>query len=371
MKKHTIILFIIKLISHFSFGQTFQQVALTQQPSNEIYISLSYRKVVNPMAIGQGFTYFVENLTDDNIDVYFDIVAKTVCGNEVSDKAVNSLKPREKSGGGNEVGGDAMISYVKKQDCEGNKISYIDNGNTITGTNRINDVYIKNLVVKHRPKKLVESKRPNEKTKKQLADEEKLNQAMMKQLEKDFDIAHNAKKEEPVEEPEVYESSFPKTKNENSNLNNLSANTIKLTTPYFERLGKQIVFYRDSVLKRQESKYSKYVEYGKLAEDFDFYFGSIKITAKKNTNIEFFYGYLDKSMNYDKSNIGNVIHFRNKNTFKCTECRCKTNYFGEPSESEFIFKADYSFIVEFYYECKIPRLTQGNIGNTFNKKWPN
>lgn len=178
------------------------------------------------MAIGQGFTYIVENLTDDDIDVYFDIVAKTVCGNEVSDKAFNSLKPREKSGGGNEVGGDAMISYVKKQDCEGNKISYIDNGNTITGTNRINDVYIKNLVVKHRPKKLVESKRPNEKTKKQLADEEKLNQAMMKQLEKDFDIAHNAKKEEPSNEPETYEKQ-PVTEAGNINKMNVAQNKIE------------------------------------------------------------------------------------------------------------------------------------------------
>jgi len=59
-----------------SFAQKSVKLSLLQQPSNEVYISLFYSKVANPMAIGQGFSYKIENLTNDEIDVYFDIVAK-------------------------------------------------------------------------------------------------------------------------------------------------------------------------------------------------------------------------------------------------------------------------------------------------------
>lgn len=138
------------------------KVDIWPQPSKDVHISLVYSRVTNPYAIGQGFTYNIENLTDYELDVSFEIVAKTVCGNEVADNAVNLLRAREKSGGGDELFGDAMVSFVKKQDCEGNKIviAYDNQGNPLTGINRIESVYIRKLSVKRVAKKPADKKAP-------------------------------------------------------------------------------------------------------------------------------------------------------------------------------------------------------------------
>lgn len=167
------------------------------QPSSELHFKYAYQVDYNVLAGGQPFTFKATNVSAKRIRATFDLVALTICNNEVREKFDIALDPNESIGFGDALFGNAYIALVTKNDCaDSNPVEYPYKGKKLTGKNKIKDVYIKNLVISPIPKKLAvkagdhyvnSANNPSAKPKTELTDDEKLNQAMMKQLEKDFD----------------------------------------------------------------------------------------------------------------------------------------------------------------------------------------
>jgi hypothetical protein len=160
---------------------------------------------------GQPYGAKVTNLTKEVLDVSFDIIVTTVCGKEVRGGGFNHqyIDP---------LGTETHFSVVWNQiitkfDCaNGESTSYIStNSKIVNGINRIKSIRIENLVVKIVPKQNNEHKTvavkansigsrhtDQKKQNVELTDDEKLNKAMMKKLEKDFDDEQKANKVERV-----------------------------------------------------------------------------------------------------------------------------------------------------------------------------
>lgn len=174
------------------------------QPSSEVHFKYAY-SAASSIYIGQPFTFKATNVGVKGVRLTFDLVALTVCNKEVKQNFDIALDIKESKGFGNAFFDNEYIASVNKVDCEeGIPIEYLYKGKMLKGKNRIKDVYVKNLIINPLPeKKLAVSANgtPNDlsndsgtKTKKELADEERLNQSMMKKLEKDFDEDKNQRK---------------------------------------------------------------------------------------------------------------------------------------------------------------------------------
>jgi len=91
---------------------------------------------------GQGFAVYLKNTTKDTLIVSGSVVAKTVCSNEVVTNFNVTLLPYSIASGGN-FGSNNLTGVVTKADCIG---KLLPNNNNYT--NRIEDVIVRNIVVK-------------------------------------------------------------------------------------------------------------------------------------------------------------------------------------------------------------------------------
>ena len=318
---------IIFFITNTIFGQLKEgkfYLSPPIQPSAEVHFKYAY-SIASSIYVGQTFTFKATNVSLKRIRVKFDLIARTNCGNEVKVPFDILLDPKESKGYGDAFFDNEYIASVTKNDCaEGKPVTYTFKGKSLTGKNKINDVYIKNLVVNPLPDKLATSANANDtkngtKPKKELTDDEKLNQAMMAQLEKDFEEDKKPKKVESYSSPSYKTnttlSSTTKKENSSATTKKAEAETVYKSTPFFRKQGKEILFYKNSIKCFSNNKQdllgndiSGEIYEGILAEDFSFsLLGTGEyVTAKKDTKMYFSY-------TLGPSNNGRMVQFVLKN----------------------------------------------------------
>ena len=213
MRKGIICLLINICLSTLILGQNTGlnvYTPLYSQPSYKLNIKLVHRVVESKMLAGQPFCCKIKNLTNNQLQVTFNLVAITICGNEVVggyDDII--IEPNETI---NQCGdfSIALNNYiVTEKDCAGEAGSYTSNGKIYNGINRIRSVKIENLEVKEIVKDNRKGgatlkandpgKNGTKKSSEELSDDEKLNRAMMAKLEKDFDNERKPKKEKTAD----------------------------------------------------------------------------------------------------------------------------------------------------------------------------
>ncbi len=100
--------------------KSIESIELTvTQPSTHLNIRLLYDPFY--MITGQQYAIIVQNLSNKNMHVKGQLVAVLVCGNEVSTKFDEVLKPFQKKGGDTDDG-TGMSDKVKKEDCQNPEI---------------------------------------------------------------------------------------------------------------------------------------------------------------------------------------------------------------------------------------------------------
>jgi hypothetical protein len=222
MKKTKILIALFISLVNYSFSQLKEgkfYLSPSVQPSSEVHFKYAYSYDYS-IYVGQPFTFKATNVSTKRVRVKFDLVALTICGNEVKAPFDIVLDVKESIGFGNAFFDNNYIASVTKINCvESKPVEYTFKGKKLNGKNKINDVYIKNLVVNPLPDKL--ATKANVEPKKELTDDEKLNQAMMKQLEKDFEAEQKPKKKEPVitSNHSNQTSTSPSSSIKNGNLN--------------------------------------------------------------------------------------------------------------------------------------------------------
>lgn len=186
-----------------------------------------HRAIDSKMLGGQPFCCKIKNLTNSQLQVSFNLIAITTCGNEVvGGLDIITLEPNESINQCSDFSSVLNNNIVTENDCAGEDGGYTDSkGKLIKGKTRIRSVKIGSLevteLVKDPRKPSGPAMKANYegqplKSKKEMADEEKLNKAMMKQLEKEFDNENNANKPEPEEKPESF-AKQPKNSNNSDN----------------------------------------------------------------------------------------------------------------------------------------------------------
>ncbi len=121
----TIGVFIFCMQVFFSFAQRGGVELTIAQPSPNLNIRLLHDKYY--LISGQQYTIIVQNLSGKNMHIKGQLVAVLVCGNEVSTRFDEVLKPYEKKGGDIDDG-SGMTGSVNKDDCHNPEIVLSDKG---------------------------------------------------------------------------------------------------------------------------------------------------------------------------------------------------------------------------------------------------
>jgi hypothetical protein len=96
---------------------------------------------------GQGYSVYLKNYGLNTVVVSGKVVAKTICGNEVSTNFSTTLQPNQESSGGNYFdSSNSQTGVVTKDDCIGKK-TFISPKYAVI--NRIQDVYLTDVQVKN------------------------------------------------------------------------------------------------------------------------------------------------------------------------------------------------------------------------------
>lgn len=90
---------------------------------------------------GQGFSVYLKNNGKEAVIVSGKVIAKTVCGNDVSTSFSTTLQPGQESSGGNFGKGNSQTGVVTETDCKG--VRYAQT----LFINRIKDVVLENIHV--------------------------------------------------------------------------------------------------------------------------------------------------------------------------------------------------------------------------------
>lgn len=203
MKRKKYIILLISLTTSI-FGQGLSvYTELYTQPDPKVQFKLVHRAIDSKMLGGQPFCCKIKNLTNNQLKVEFNLVANTTCGNNFLGGFTSLiLEPNESINQCDGFNSALNGNIVTNNDCEGEAGQYTSQGKIYKGTNRIKSIEIGGLTVtviyKDTRKSGGVAVKANTKPKKELTDDEKLNQAMMQQLEKDFEAEQKPTKKEPI-----------------------------------------------------------------------------------------------------------------------------------------------------------------------------
>jgi hypothetical protein len=112
---------------------------LSSQTTNGIYIGIGRHEY--SLSSGQGFSVYLKNTGKETVTVTGTLVAKTVCGNEVTTDFSTVLAQGQVASGGNFGSGNSQTGVVTEADCKGVKYAQTN------FVNRIKEVTIVNLNV--------------------------------------------------------------------------------------------------------------------------------------------------------------------------------------------------------------------------------
>jgi len=112
---------------------------LTSQNVSGVYYGLGRHEY--SLTGGQGFSVYLKNTSSQTVTVTGTLVAKTICGNEVSTNFSTLLNPGQVANGGNFGSGNSQTGVVTEADCKGVRYAQTNY------INRIKDVRIDNLNV--------------------------------------------------------------------------------------------------------------------------------------------------------------------------------------------------------------------------------
>ncbi len=116
---------------------------LSNQTISGVYCGLGRHSY--SLTNGQGFSVYLKNYSDATVTVSGKVVAKTICGNEVTSNFNTILLPNQESSGGNFADStNSQTGVVTVADCIGKK-TFISP--KVAVTNRIQDVYLKDFQV--------------------------------------------------------------------------------------------------------------------------------------------------------------------------------------------------------------------------------
>ena len=117
---------------------------LTNHTESDVYFGLG--RHLYSLTNGQGYSVYLKNYGLNTVVVSGKVVAKTICGNEVSTTFSTTLLPNQESSGGNYAdSSNSQTGVVTKDDCIGKK-TYISAKYAVI--NRIQDVYLTDVQVK-------------------------------------------------------------------------------------------------------------------------------------------------------------------------------------------------------------------------------
>ncbi len=116
---------------------------LSNQTVNGAYLGLGRHQY--SLDGGQGFSVYIKNYNAYPVVVSGKVIAKTLCGTEIVSNFSTTLAPDQESSGGNYAdSSNSQTGVVKKEDCAGKKI-FTSPKHAVT--NRIQDVYVKDVTV--------------------------------------------------------------------------------------------------------------------------------------------------------------------------------------------------------------------------------
>ena len=117
---------------------------LSNQTISDVYFGLGRHQY--SLTNGQGYSVYLKNYGINPVIESGRVVAKTLCGNEVSTSFSTTLQPNQESSGGNYSDStNSQTGVVTKEDCIGKK-TYITAKYAVV--NRIKDVYLADVQVK-------------------------------------------------------------------------------------------------------------------------------------------------------------------------------------------------------------------------------
>ena len=224
-KEHYIITIFLICITSLCFSQIKEgkcYLSPVVQWSSDLHFKFAY-SLAYGIYTGQPFTFKATNVSGKRIRATFKLVALTMCDTEVFEEFDIAFEPNESIGYGNALFDNDYIASVTKKNCnESVQVVYTFKGKQMKGQNLIKNIYIKDLVINPLPKKVANSanETSNLNKKRELSDDEKLNQAMMKNLEKEFDNNKNKKAEPIIIKPAPNVNNNPKSSNGNKKKNN-------------------------------------------------------------------------------------------------------------------------------------------------------
>ena len=118
---------------------------LSNQTVSGVYLGLGRHQY--SLDGGQGFSVYIKNYNPTSVIISGKVIAKTLCGTEVSTSFSTTLAPDQESSGGNYTdSSNSQTGVVTKDDCAGKK-TFISAKHAVT--NRIQDVYVKDIVLQN------------------------------------------------------------------------------------------------------------------------------------------------------------------------------------------------------------------------------
>ena len=194
-------------LSQIAYSQGWVRYFDPIAPSTNVNIKLFCHQGYSASLDGQFFNYKIQNKSNNKLIITFDLVAKTICGTEVTCPIEITLNPLESYGG--KVGQIQQIELLNQNVTKANcyleeDVTYIDNKITKKAKNKISLVYVthykETVTIIEKPVKSVgkATKANNE----PMSDDEKLNAALMKKMEKDFDEKNKPKNKAVIFKPE-------------------------------------------------------------------------------------------------------------------------------------------------------------------------
>ncbi len=144
LKTGLLFLFIVPTILCFSQKNS-PWKKLSNQTVSGVYLGLGRHQY--SLDGGQGFSVYIKNYNPTPVIVSGKVIAKTLCGTEVTTSFSTTLAPDQESSGGNYAdSSNSQTGVVTKDDCAGKK-TYISAKHAVT--NRIQDVYVRDIVVQN------------------------------------------------------------------------------------------------------------------------------------------------------------------------------------------------------------------------------
>ncbi len=142
LKTSLVLLLLISTVIGFSQKNS-PWKKLTNQTVSGVYLGLGRHQY--SLDGGQGFSVYLKNYNPYPVVVSGKVIAKTLCGSEVASTFTTTLAPEQESSGGNYAdSSNSQTGVVTKDECAGKK-TFISAKHAVT--NRIQDVYVKDVVV--------------------------------------------------------------------------------------------------------------------------------------------------------------------------------------------------------------------------------